>query len=392
MTHTAAAHTTTSNTAPTNTHLRDTVVRIEEEVGHIYRDRDDVIHGLILAMLTKQHLFMLGLPGTGKSEMTRELTSRISGQIFDHLMMRGTLPEELFGPYSVPEIRRGKFQRVTTGKLPEADVAFLDEVWKGGSGVLNSLLGLMDNSRRFDGKRCPLQFVVGASNELPEDESLQALYARFCLRYEVRPLEDWDDVSAVLWGENGDAQPTSIDVGALEEARREIAEVSVGEKAREALKGMLSELAQQECRPDLRRLHWAVGGAKAGVPSLSLAKAEAWLNGRAEVTPIDLRILQHVVWEEPKDQRRVRKIVFKHAAPKLEAMTQYFDELCEQFGLIAGQERPDQQMVKDTVARAHAWMKDSQEAIDCGEGTNEIRSMMKQMAGIIARHEPKGGK
>lgn len=130
---------------------------------------------------------LLGPPGTAKSELGRRLSSVCGdgGIFFERLLTRFSVPEELFGPLSMKGLENDEYVRQIDGYLPTATVAFVDEVFKANSAILNSLLTIL-NERLFDNgnKRVevPLLCLVGASNELPESEELDALYDRFLLR------------------------------------------------------------------------------------------------------------------------------------------------------------------------------------------------------------------
>lgn len=143
---------------------------------------------LLLAALAGEHLFLLGSPGTAKSLLARRLSKVCEGSYFERLLTRFTVPEELFGPLSLHALEEDELRRKTQGYLPECDVAFIDEIFKANSSILNSLLVIL-NERRFDNGDqrvlVPLWTAVAASNELPDTEELDALYDRFLLRRHV---------------------------------------------------------------------------------------------------------------------------------------------------------------------------------------------------------------
>src|SRR5256886_1102361 len=163
-------------------------------------ERHEELEVLILALLSRQHVLLVGTKGAAKSMMIRMLASAIEGaKCFERLMTRFTLPDELFGPVSISALKKDRFSRLTRGYLPEANFAFLDEIWKANSSILNSLLALI-NERLFynDGEilQCPLETLMGASAELPQEEALSALYDRFLLRYQVKYIAE--DVQVAL--------------------------------------------------------------------------------------------------------------------------------------------------------------------------------------------------
>jgi MoxR-like ATPase len=156
--------------------------------------RDVAARALLLAVLAGEHVLLLGPPGTAKSELARRLQRLLPGaRYFERLLTRFSVPEELFGPLSLKALEDDRYERLTEGYLPSAEVAFLDEVFKANSAILNTLLGLL-HERCFDNGHqrvaVPLVCLVGASNELPQDESLHAFYDRFLLRVPVTPVDD----------------------------------------------------------------------------------------------------------------------------------------------------------------------------------------------------------
>src|SRR3989442_292056 len=164
-----------------------------EMEGRLFERREE-IEGLILAVLSRQHILLVGPKGAPKSMMIRMLAGSFQGaHYFERLLTRFTLPDELFGPVSISALKQDRFSRITRGYLPEAHFAFLDELWKANSSILNSLLAII-NERLFynDGEviQCPLETMMGASAELPQEEALSALYDRFLLRYRVEYIAE----------------------------------------------------------------------------------------------------------------------------------------------------------------------------------------------------------
>ena len=167
------------------THLNSQVVEREEE-----------IRGLLLSLLAKQHVLLLGPPGTGKSLTANLLTQSVTdSNLFEILMTRFTKPEEVFGPPSLPDLKAGKYAFIKEGTIRESQIAFLDEIFKANSAILNSLLKIV-NERVFHNGSCgaekvPLMSLIGASNELPQGEDLSALVLCVSIwssRYKIRTI------------------------------------------------------------------------------------------------------------------------------------------------------------------------------------------------------------
>jgi len=169
------------------------VRRLETELASGFVGREEEARVAVLALLTKSHAVFIGEPGTAKSALIRRLSQLVSAKYFYYLLSKYTVPDELIGAIDPIAYRQGRFVRIVQGKLPESQIAFIDEVFKGSSETLNTLLNIM-NERIFvdaDGTvyQCPLWSLFGASNELPSDSELAAFYDRFLLRHFVRRID-----------------------------------------------------------------------------------------------------------------------------------------------------------------------------------------------------------
>src|SRR5260221_183141 len=156
-------------------------------------DREMIAEVVVLCAVAGEHLLVIGAPGTAKSEAVRRVASQLGGRYFEYLLGRFTEPNEIFGPVDLRKLKEGLVETETTGMLPEAEIAFLDEIFQGSTAILNTLLGIL-NEREFrrghTRMHCPLRVCVGASNALPEDESLAAFADRFLVRIFVEPVAD----------------------------------------------------------------------------------------------------------------------------------------------------------------------------------------------------------
>ena len=198
--------------------------------------RDVAARALLLAALAGEHVLLLGPPGTAKSELARRLQRLLPGaHYFERLLTRFSVPEELFGPLSLKALEDDRYERLTEGYLPAAEVAFLDEVFKANSAILNTLLGLL-HERCFDNGQhrmaVPLVCLVGASNEVPQDESLHAFYDRFLLRVPVMPVDD-NHFAALLQTSlpEGEAHPDAqLAATSLQALRKQAAGVRLGDE------------------------------------------------------------------------------------------------------------------------------------------------------------------
>ncbi len=193
-------------------------------------DRRALVELIALAAIAGEHVLVIGPPGTAKSEAVRRIASSLGGKYFEYLLGRFTEPSEIFGPVSLKRLKDGVVETETAGMLPEADIAFLDEVFLGSTAILNTLLGIL-NERRFrrghTTLQCPLRVCVGASNRLPEDETLAAFADRFLVRVFVGPigdsrLEELLDASWNVWQPEKGQMASIGDLDALSLAARNI--------------------------------------------------------------------------------------------------------------------------------------------------------------------------
>lgn len=286
--------------------VEDTKSRLEQ-VRNLLADglveRGEPVRLALLAALAGEHILLLGPPGTAKSELARRLhrafalESNGSGY-FERLLTRFSVPEELFGPLSIKSLEEDRYERKTDSYLPTASVAFIDEIFKANSAILNSLLTLL-NEREFDNGakrvRVPLICVVGASNERPEGEELDALYDRFLIRYQVAPVSPsgFNDLLSLRGPRIPEIpQSTRLTKGDLDVIQRETEKVSVPAEIQNLLGALRAYLQEQKILVSDRRWRKA----------LQLLQVAALTDGRTAVSLWDAALLQHVVWQIP-DQR-----------------------------------------------------------------------------------------
>lgn len=285
------------------------VRKIQRELETYFIERSEEIEILLTALVARQHVLFLGPPGTAKGYLIRAVASHIEGcKYFERLLTKFSTPEELFGPYDLNKLREGKYERVTTNKLPEAHIAFVDEVFKASSAILNTLLSIMADKIFYnDGKpvEVPLISLISASNELPEeDEPLQALYDRFLLRKTVEYIHDYENLEKLLDLPEKYEPKTKITLRELEVLQRAAANVDIS-AIKKPLINIKRQLKNNGIEVSDRRLKW----------SISAVRARAVLNGRTEATLRDLEILQYTFWEDPNQIPTVKNVIYEVVNP-----------------------------------------------------------------------------
>ena len=281
---------------------RDVLRTIRDELRQQFLERDELIDGALIALLAAQHVLVIGPPGTAKSMLADEVCRRLTGaRYFQWLLTRFTTPEELFGAVSLKALEQDDYRRLTTHKLPEAHIAFLDEVFKASSSILNTILTLM-NERRFHNGRdvapVPLLTLFAASNELPEDDELLALHDRFLLRFVVEYVgEDFRFLK--LLQTRAPTERTTLPLEALEEARATAAALSIPGTVLRAITDVRRELRAKNIVVSDRRYAQAIG----------VLRAHAYLAGRDAVGDEDVPFLEHVLWRDPAERAQVRATI-----------------------------------------------------------------------------------
>ncbi len=168
--------------------MAEATAKLNNVLKHVkstFVGKDTIIDLMGICLVARENIFLLGPPGTAKSAIVHAVAERLKGKTFEYLLTRFTEPNELFGPFDIRKLREGELVTNTEGMLPEANLVFLDELLNANSAILNSLLTAL-NERVFrrgrEIKKLPTLMIVGASNHLPEDEALQALFDRFLIR------------------------------------------------------------------------------------------------------------------------------------------------------------------------------------------------------------------
>jgi len=257
--------------------------------------KDEVIRLLLIAVVAGEHAVLVGPPGTAKSALIRMFSRLIDAKYFEYLLTRFTEPNELFGPVDIRAFREGTYTRRTTGMLPEAEVVFLDEIFKSNSAILNSLLTVL-NERRFSNganiMKVPLLSLFGASNEVPNDDNLAAIFDRFLLRVVSNNLDSYHFSGLLERGLKNEAAALSgteikpiVSAADLHRVNQVLGQRLVfSEELLSRYKGLIFQIRSEGVSLSDRRV----------VKILKLLSASAIVDGRTEANDSDFFLLRHV--------------------------------------------------------------------------------------------------
>ena len=222
--------------------------------------RDEVVDLIALAAVAGEHLFLFGPPGTAKSLLVREFASAVRCRYFEYLLTRFSEPNELFNANSA---------------------------------ILNNLLTVLNERvyrRGAETHRLPLVSAFAASNHLPEDDALQALFDRFLLRCKVDslPRPQLPALLAAGWAIERDGKPSTTAGPSADDLR------TLGRRVKEVELGGVLE-AYTDAVGKARDLGVALSDRRA-VKVLKLVAGSAVLSGRTAANPSDLWVLRYV-WD-----------------------------------------------------------------------------------------------
>ncbi|NNM66830.1 MAG: AAA domain-containing protein [Spirochaetales bacterium] len=274
-------------------------------------EREQAVALGILAVAAGESLFLLGPPGVAKSLLARRLKFVFrQARSFEYLMGKFSTPEEIFGPLSISGLRdRDVFERKTQGYLPQSDVVFLDELWRAGPPIQNTLLAILNEKVFRNGgqeEEVPLKLLIGASNRTPDgEENAEAFWDRFLIRVELHPLSSGPAFQKMLADTNDlyHPQPQADDqLGEQEwfDIQKAVATVEIPPMILETLDALRDEAAKTIYVSDRR---WK--------KSVRLLKAAALLHDRKKIDPLDLAVLEHVLWQKPAEREAVEGLVLK---------------------------------------------------------------------------------
>lgn len=353
---------------------------LAESAKQSFAERDEVVDVSVAAMLCRNNVFMLGVPGVAKSAIINYLLSSLTdAKGFSILLGAFSTPEQVFGPLDLKQLEQGRTKTVTRGMLPEADIAFVDEIWKASNAILNSLLTILNERKFYDGdsvSQCPLLTCFSASNELPQSTELGALYDRFAFRVVVSRIASASNLTKLLVKQQFVAPP-KITIAELREAQEQIRNVTVPEavafKGVEIVMALRNEGIQISDRNVVRSI--ADIDPLTGNKALSIIKVAAWLDGRNTCEVTDLTILRHVFWNDPAEAAKVATTINKLVDP----FAAKFDEFST-----------TRTVIMDEHLHSVADAKSAAQKIDCQIKTNDkLKQLVRQIDKVIGSNTGK---
>lgn len=283
-------------------HIRQLIVWMSQGVY----EKEQIIAVALLCAVAGENMFLLGPPGTAKSMVASRLKRVFKdGKSFDYLMSRFSTPDEIFGPVSISRLKNDdRYERLTAGYLPEADVVFLDEIWKAGPSIQNTLLTVINEHVFYNGGRpihTPMKILIAASNELPaKDEGLEALWDRFLMRMVSNCVES--DTAFFKMIKSAEAEISQLPdalyiTGQLyDEWQRSSREIGMHDSVADAIKALRKTMVARE-REDGNQLRYYISDRR-WRKAYRLMQTSAYLNGRAEINLTDYLLLIHSFWND----------------------------------------------------------------------------------------------
>ena len=283
-------------------------------------EREEAISLALLAAMAGESIFLLGLPGVGKSMIARRLKLAFKeSRSFEYLMSRFSTPDEIFGPVSITKLKdEDTYERVIDGYLPTADIVFLDEIWKAGPAIQNSLLTALNERIFRNGNHdihLPLKTIISASNELPaEGEGLEALWDRFLIRYIIEPINQRHIFLQLLTEKEKQcvvSDHLSFSDEEFHSIRQQAANILVPQTICNIICDIRELLSDQN-----KATEWMAACSNTPYVSdrrwrkiISILRMSALLNGRSEVDPSDCLLLEHLLWDSDDQLTSVRRLI-----------------------------------------------------------------------------------
>ena len=285
---------------------KDHIRQLIECMSQGVYEKEQIIAVALLCAVAGENIFLLGPPGTAKSMVASRLKMVFKdGKSFDYLMSRFSTPDEIFGPISIPRLKNDdRYERLTAGYLPEADVVFLDEIWKAGPSIQNTLLTVINEHIFHNGGQImhtPMKVLIAASNELPaKEEGLEALWDRFLVRMVSNCIESDASFFKMIKGAGGEMSELAGSLYITEELysvwQNESKAIGIKDSVVNAIKNIRKSLAALE-KEDGNQLRYYISDRR-WRKAYRLMQTSAYLNGRSEINLSDFLLLIHSFWND----------------------------------------------------------------------------------------------
>lgn len=294
--------------------MKKRLEKIIDELNISLVERESHTRLALLTALAGENMILVGPPGTAKSEISRRVAEVFDTKYFEYLLTKFTTPEELFGPVSIRELERDNFRRRTEGYLSDANIVFLDEIFKSNSSILNSLLTILNEKVYHNGnlkEETDIYSIISASNELPTDSGeLMALYDRFLLRVVVDYVKEPSKLLLLEDKYRGISQELKLDKGILEDIGRESRDVEIPTHIAEIILNLKEKLDEHFKDGITSQIQEKVSDRKL-VKSIGLLKTSAHTNGRDRVNISDTLLLLHCYWNRMENRDVIKKYLFE---------------------------------------------------------------------------------
>ena len=331
--------------------MKERFEQLLREMNRGIYEKETEISLSLLAALAGESVILLGPPGVAKSMVARQLkTAFRDAQSFEYLMSRFSTPDEIFGPVSIQKLKTSDtYERTVDGYLPTADVVFLDEIWKAGPAIQNTLLTVINEKLFRNGNReihLPLKLLVAASNELPaKGEGLEALWDRFVIRIESRPIRQEKNFRKMLLEVKSEERrvknPTAISAEEYQEWSKEISGIGVGEEVLDAISSIRKSLRAVNVDEAAERRNIYVSDRR-WKNIVRLLRTSAFMQDREEVAVCDILPIYHCLWQEPEERDAIRSIVIRALfAPFADKLVEMKNALAEDIKYHRIRKSPD---------------------------------------------------
>ncbi|MDE7369593.1 MAG: AAA family ATPase [Muribaculaceae bacterium] len=297
--------------------VRDHAVALIEHIAQGLYEKRQIVAMALLCAVAGENIFLLGPPGTAKSLVASRLKTIFkNGKSFDYLMSRFSTPDEIFGPVSISRLKNDDvYERLTEGYLPEADVVFLDEIWKAGPSIQNTLLTVINEHLFYNGShpvKTPMKVLIAAGNELPApDEGLEALWDRFLVRMVSNCIKSEDDFVAMIQSENVTASPLDdallIDDSLYKKWQAEAVKVEPNQAVIDAVKSLRRKLVEKEDEAD-EKMKFYVSDRR-WRKFYRLMQVSAMMNGRSQLDMSDYLLSIHCLWNDVDTRIDINRFV-----------------------------------------------------------------------------------